>query len=493
MKTVVIGAGIGGLTTACLLASKGHQVTLLEKNATPGGKMNERVLDGYRFDTGPSLLTMPFVLEEIFAECGKNLGDYVELIPISPLCRYNWMDGTRMDCFPNLPETLREIQRIAPDDCEAYVRFLGYSADIYKKTSDTFLFNPLNRLSDLKSLKKSDFFKIDAFPTVSTRVDKFFKSEYLRQVFKRFTTYNGSSPFIAPATLNVIAYVELCLGGYYVKGGMYRIARALEQMAVGSGVEIRYGATVSSIKASNEKAQSILLESGEEISTSAVFSNADSTYTYTELLDDKSVPKRHRQRFLNIEPSCSGFVMLLGTDRKFGQLTHHNIFFSNDYDREFREIFMRKSLPQDPTIYIANTSEADPDHAPPGGSNLFVLVNAPYLTDTVEWAPELTEEYGDLIIKKLEKCGLDGLRDSIKVREHITPQDFYELYLTNKGSIYGTSSNHTLSAFMRPRNKSPFLNNLYLMGGSTHPGGGIPLVMLSAKNAVSLFLRDVGE
>lgn len=486
----VIGAGIGGLTAAARLAADGHRVTVWEKNNVPGGKMNQVEKGGYRFDTGPSLFTMPFVLEELFSHCGRNVHDYLDIRPVEPLCRYYWQDGTRFDASVNLQKTLEQLEHIAPEDTEAYIKFLGYAADLYQKTADTFIMNPLQTMRDLKSLKKSDVFRIDAFPTVSTRVNRSFKSPYLRQVFKRFATYNGSSPYLAPATINVIAYVELCTGGYYVKGGLYQIALALQKLCNELGVHIEYGREVRQITTGHGAVQGVKFYDGASEKVDLLFSNSDATFTYTHLLPEGTLKKRQKQRIDNIEPSCSGFVMLLGTDRKFEKLGHHNIFFSRDYEKEFNEIFQQKILPEDPTIYVANTSFSDAGHAPEGGSNLFILINAPYLSEQLSWDEARAREYGNLIIHKLEKQGLEGLSESIQVREHITPQEFYDVYRSNRGSIYGTSSNQQLSAFLRPRNKSPYLENLYLVGGSTHPGGGIPLVMMSARHAVTIFARE---
>ncbi|MFW6348491.1 MAG: phytoene desaturase family protein, partial [Cyclonatronaceae bacterium] len=329
------------------------------------------------------------------------------------------------------------------------------------------------------------------FPTVSTRVNRSFKSPYLRQVFKRFATYNGSSPYLAPATINVIAYIELCTGGYYVKGGLYQIALALQKLCTELGVELHFNKEISRIIVENGAARGVTFCDDEApAATDVLFSNSDATFTYTQLLPEGTLKKRQKQRIANIEPSCSGFVLLLGTNRKFEKLGHHNIFFSRDYEKEFNEIFQRRMLPEDPTIYVANTSYSDPDHAPEGGSNLFILINAPYLSDNLKWDDARAREYGNLIIHKLEKQGLEGLSESIQVREHITPQQFYDLYRSNRGSIYGTSSNQQLSAFLRPRNKSSYIDDLYMVGGSTHPGGGIALVMMSARHAVTIFNRE---
>lgn len=484
---VIIGAGIGGLSAACLLASRGHSVTVLERNSGVGGKMNEIVRDGFRFDTGPSLLTMTHIADRLFRECGFDREEHLTFLPLEPICRYQYADGTVFDCYDDEERTLAEISKFAPEDVDAYNRFLNYSEELYRKTADAFIYNPLYDISDLKKLDLLSFFGIDAFTTVSKRVDTYFKSEYLRSFFKRFTTYNGSSPYQAPATLNVIPHVELNMGGYYVDGGMYRIAERLLYMATELGVDIRYGCHVNRIYTNNGRVQGITGSCGR-LDADIVVANSDATETISELLDNESVGKARRERARQVEPSCSGFVLMLGIDKTYEQLRHHNIFFSSDYEREFRDIFRYQVFPDDPTIYIANTSYTNPAHAIEGGSNLFVLINAPYLDDNVDNETDL-DAYEEHVLDQLEQRGLERLRSHIKVKERITPEDFYTLYLSNKGSIYGTSSNKKTSAFVRPRNKMRKIDGLYFVGGSVHPGGGVPLVMQSAFNAAELIER----
>ena len=228
-KVTIIGAGLGGLAAASLLSARGHNVTVFEKNAAPGGKMNQVEKNGYRFDTGPSLLTMPFILEKLFSNCGETMEEYITLTELEPLCRYFYSDGTIFDNYSDPVRSLRQIQKFAPEDAEAYQQFLKYAEDLYNRTADAFLFNPLYSLSDLKQLNFRDFLQIDAFSTVSKKVDEYFSSDYLQKFFKRFTTYNGSSPYQAPATLNIIPYVELSLGGYYLDGGMYSLIKHLNR------------------------------------------------------------------------------------------------------------------------------------------------------------------------------------------------------------------------------------------------------------------------
>jgi phytoene desaturase len=488
-KAIVIGAGIGGLAAASLLTVRGYRVEVFEKNGTPGGKM-QQVSDGpYRFDTGPSLFTMPFILERLFDECGRNMGDYLKISEPNPLCRYFFKDGTQFDSYSNREDALKEVKRIAPEDENSYSEFLERAEDIYRKTSDAFIFNPLFELRDLKSLNLIDFLDIDAFSTVSAVVDDYFQSPYLRQFFKRFTTYNGSSPYQAPATLNVIPHVELNQGGYYVSGGLYRIAESLEKLARELGVHFHYNSSVRRILTDSGGAAGIQTSDNSEYAADVVVANSDATDTLLHLLPTDSISALKRRQQAKIEPSCSGFVLLLGCRRSWTQLKHHNIFFSENYRREFEQIFKEKQMPDDPTIYIANTSHTNPEHAPSGGSNLFILVNAPYLHHTQKW-DKITPEYSGFLIRELEERGLTGLRDSVEFSETINPNDFLERYRSNRGSIYGTASNSRFSAFLRPRNKVRGIDRLYMVGGSTHPGGGIPLVIQSAFNAMQILDRQ---
>ena len=488
MKVAVIGAGIGGLSIAGILASRGHVVEVYEKNETIGGKMNEIRAEGFRFDTGPSLLTMPYLLENFFNECGEDIEDHLELIPLDPVCKYFYQDGIIFNNFEDRQDTMEEIRSFSKDDAESYSEFLDHAADLYEKTADAFIFNPLYSLKDLRKLDLLSFFGIDAFSSVADTVDEKFESEYLRKFFKRFTTYNGSSPYQAPATLNVIPHVELNQGGFYVKGGIYKVAESLYNVAVNNGVSFHFNSPVTSIVVKEGNASGLRVSDGRQINADLVVANSDATETIANLVPDEDIRSSKKSKATSIEPSCSGFVLLLGIDNHYKQLVHHNIFFSEDYEYEFEQIFNQKVMPDDPTIYIANTSFSDPSHAPENGSNLFILVNAPYLSDSYNWDAQ-TVRYGDKIIDELEARGLNGLSDHILYRKHISPKDFYTKYLSNKGSIYGTSSNNLFSAFVRPRNKSRDIGKLYLVGGSTHPGGGIPLVVQSAFNALKLIER----
>lgn len=486
MNITIIGAGIGGLSAACLLAKQGHTVTVLEKNEGIGGKMNQVEQNGYRFDTGPSLFTMPEIFASLFEYCGTTLSEQLELIPLNNNCRYFYQDGTQFNNYSDLDKTLKEVKRIAPEDEQAFVKFLDYAESIYHKTNDAFVLNPLYNLHDLKGLDLFSFFGVDAFTTVSKRVNSYFKSSYLRQFFKRFTTYNGSSPFLAPATLNVIPHIEINQGGYYVKGGLFKVARSLYDLANSLEVNFLFDSEVAQIHILKKKVTGVETKNGKLLDADLVVANSDATETIIELIDKDAISPKKKRKAAQIEPSCSGFVLLLGINKTYDQLIHHNLFFSKNYEREFVQIFTEKMMPDDPTIYVANTSYSDPEHAPEGGSNLFILVNAPYLSNKYDWG---LSDYGDKVIQELENRGLENLSEHIQFRQEITPADFYTKYRSNKGSIYGTSSNNKFSAFIRPRNKSRDIDGLYFVGGSTHPGGGIPLVVQSALNVAGLVER----
>jgi phytoene desaturase len=478
-KVIVIGAGIGGLSAACLMAHQGCDVVILEKNEQVGGKLNEKRLAGFRFDTGPSLMTMPWVVQALFSYCGRDQSDYLDFKPLDSLCTYYFSNGKRFVSYSDQILALEQVRTLAPADAQNYSDFLDYSKKLYELTASTFIYHPLRQWTDLLRLPLSDALKIDAFKTVSQRVDVSFESNHLKQFFKRFATYNGSSPFKSPATLNVIPHIELNTGGFYIKGGMYSLALALKRLAEELGARFEFGSDVERILVDHGKASGVYVN-GAVLEADIVISNSDAYETYLHLIEPAEVSKLTRYITKHAEPSCSGFVLLLGTNKQWSQLDHHTIFFSNDYEHEFHDIFERGSLPDDPTIYISNTSHTDPDHAPEGGSNLFVLVNAPYVRSG--HSPDF-KRYADYIINELERRGLSGLRESIVVQEMITPEDFHSRYKSNKGSIYGTSSNNKFAAFLRPRNRSKSVENVWLTGGSTHPGGGIPLCIISAFHA----------
>jgi phytoene desaturase len=489
MHVIIIGAGLGGLSASIRLAKKGFSVTILEKNENVGGKVNSVESNGYKFDTGASLLTMRHVLEELFEFTERRIEDYLEIIPLDPICRYFWSDETVFDASTDLEKTENEIARLEPRDAGNFRKFLADARRKYEVSEKTFLAYSLNDLPKLlrpKYLK--DLLAISSMRTLDAHVKSYFESPKLQQLFNRFATYNGSSPFQTPATFALIPYVEFGLGAWYARGGMYQIPKALERLAKEFGVEIKTDCTVEKILIENKKAVGVRLENGKILRSDYVVTNADAIETYRSLIDAKERKSFPDQKLEKIEPSCSGFVLLLGTKKQFPQLAHHNIFFSDDYKAEFDQIFKQLKPASNPTIYICATSRTDETQSPEGCENLFVLVNAPYTSVKTNWQVE-AKSYRDLVIKKLEGFGLEDLGKSIEFEQTITPEDFEKKYRANKGSIYGVSSNGIFSAFLRPPNRARDIENLYFVGGATHPGGGIPLVLLSGKFAADLIER----
>jgi phytoene desaturase len=481
---------MGGLATAIRLAAAGYSVEIFEKNERTGGKLNLLEESGFRWDTGPSLITMPFVYQELFKAAGRNFEDYVELVPVEPICRYFYPDAARtvFDASDSIAKMTAEIEKLEPQDIAAYFRFMAYSRRLYDLTAEVFLFRGINAVQDLFRMKPGSTFKIDPFRTVHQAVASFFKDPRLIQLFDRYATYNGSSPYLAPATLNIIPYVELGMGGWYVKGGLYSLAQAYQRLAEELGVTVHAGQdwAIEQILTEGKRVRGVRLKSGAEVKADRVVANTDVAYTYSRLLKELRQPRLNR-----LEPSCSGFVLFLGLNRQYSQLAHHNILFSHDYRQEFADIFERKIPPQDATIYICWTGKTDPQHAPPGKSNLFVLVNAPYLSEAFDWqAPGAVQNYRNLIIKRMEEFGLENLSEAIEVERTMTPFDLSRRYNAERGAIYGLSSNNRFSAFLRPPNRSRRLRGLYFVGGSTHPGGGVPLVTLSARIVADLIEQD---
>ncbi len=494
---LIIGAGLGCLSAACRLAKSGYSVTILEKNDSVGGKVNFLEAKGYKFDTGASLLTMPHVFEELFDFCGRRLEDYLTLERLDPICRYVWSDGTVFDVSQNLEKTESQIAEIAPEDVANFRKYLADSRRKYEIAESTFLAASLNDLPNLLTPKNlPDLLKISSLKTLDQHNSAYFKSPKMRQFFNRFATYNGSSPYKIPATFALIPYAEFGFGAWYARGGIYEIPKALEKLARESGVAFQFETSVKQILIKNGKAVGVKIsveeygEVFEEIlEADIIISNADAIVTYRDLIEESARPSFSDKKLKKREPSSSGFVLLLGVKKQFPQLAHHNIFFSDDYETEFHRIFNLKIFASEPTIYVCASSKSDASQAPEGCENLFVLVNAPYMAEITRWHIEAAP-YRDLIVRKLEDFGFKDLEKNIEFEQIITPEDFERIFNANRGSIYGISSNGIFSAFRRIPNKSKDIENLYFVGGATHPGGGMPLVLLSGKMTSELILKE---
>jgi len=512
-QIIVIGAGIGGLTAAIHLSVQGHHVRVLERQSQVGGKLNQVTLDGFSFDTGPSLITMPSVLRDLFQAAGRCLEDYLDLVPLDITCRYFYSDGLILNAWRDHAKLAAEFARLSQHDGEALWRFLRYGRTLFEAAANPFLYSSLGGPFDVLHTFVGYVLcghlssPVDHTSTWLTRLRAvlaalspatldqcmriFFKDEHLRQLFDRYATYNGSSPYQVAAVYSIIPYVEMMEGGWYPQGGVYTVARALERVAGELDVYIETNCNVRRILVERGRASGVVLDDGRVLRSDKVVANSDVVTTHRELLSPAVSKKRYLRRFERLEPSCSGFVLLLGTKKRYPQLAHHNIFFSGNYHAEFEDLFVYRRPLRNPTIYVCATTRTDPSQAPVGCENLFVLVNAPYLTTESNWrrdAPAYRDHILDLLAS-YKQIDLTDLRKYIVCEAILTPEDFKRLYGANAGSIYGLSSNARLAPFTRPGNRSKAIRSLYFVGGSTHPGGGVPLVMLSGKIAAGL----VGE
>ncbi len=491
----IIGGGIAGLSAAIRLAAAGKPVTVFEQNQDVGGKMHQIQSGGYRWDTGPSVITMRHVFESLFAAAGRKIDDYLTLLPVEPLTRYFYPDGTVLDASRDLARMAEQIARIGGErDVEGYLAYLAYAARIHRVTGGKFIYNDPPTFGQLARTPIRDIPAVDPLRTMSGAINSFVKSPKLRQLLGRFATYVGASPYLAPATLNVIAHVELTGGVWYPQGGVYQIAAAFKRLALELGVELRTETRVESIRVKDGVVQGVMLASGEFVALDAVIANTDVASVYETLLPH--LPAAEKTRRARVDPSCSGFILLLGVENVHERLAHHNIFFSDDYRREFDDIFVRELPPDDPTIYVAITSKTDPDHAPSGCENWFVLVNAPALSvngrgASAAWWESHAAAYADRVLERLAAHGVD-VRGKIQHQQIITPHDLERLTGARRGALYGASSNDRLSALRRPHNRASGIKRLYFAGGTTHPGGGVPMVTLSGAVAARYVLQDLG-
>ncbi|MCX7735388.1 MAG: phytoene desaturase family protein [Candidatus Kapabacteria bacterium] len=479
----IIGAGLGGLSAAIYLANAGFNVKIFEKNDKFGGKLSYIHQDGYYFDIGPTLLTMPFVVEHLFETVGEKFNEYLDIIKIEPACRNFFSDGTYLDTSSDLSIMKSELNKIYPSAATDYENFLHYSKKLYDNTADIFLFEPFQEIRYLlkkRSIPIQRVFHLDAFRTINETNRSFFQDDRLVQLFNRFATYNGSSPYLAPATLNVIPYVEYGLGAYYIKGGMYKLVEALQNLAMKLGVEINLNCEIKEILIEKKVAKGISY-SGKKEYFDYIICNSDVVQTFNSLINGF---EKEKEKLNKLEPSLSGMLFLWGVKGKTDLLKHHNVFFSDDYFKEFKQIFDEQKAPDDPTIYISISSKSNPEHSPSNSENWYVLLNMPYLNPSQNWDFEV-KKMRLTILNKLKKFGLD-IENKIEFERVLAPKEFYDLYRSNKGSIYGISSNSRMTAFKRPANRNRSIKNLYFATGSAHPGGGIPLAILSGKHCSDL-------
>jgi phytoene desaturase len=494
-SVIVVGAGLGGLATAARLAVKGHTVTILEQASTPGGKLALYERDGFVFDTGPSLFTLPAVYRDLFLKTGASFEESVDLQPLDPAYGYHFADGSSV-----------VVPGVDPARCaKAFGDAFGGSAEsdwralidraghMWRITREPFLQSPLQGWRTLVGLAKDPADVRTVAPRTSLRDlgREYLHDWRLRQVLDRYATYSGSDPRRAPAVLATIPYVEQTFGAWHIGGGVGTLAGVLARRCVDRGVQVRLGADVTGIEVVDGRVSGVRLQTGEFLPADIVVSNVDARELYGGLVDDRRATKVGRD-LAKVPPSLSGFVILLALRGRTPGLQHHNVWFPDNYDDEFDALFGKTALPVDePAIYVC--SPDDPHMRPSDDAeSWFILINAPRHGDgsdrTVNWdEPGRSEAYADHILERLAGRGMD-VRDRVVWRETRTPADLARATRAPGGSIYGTSSNGARAAFQRPANQSP-VAGLYLVGGSAHPGGGLPLVGMGAEIVANLVGR----
>ena len=486
-RVAVIGAGMGGMCTAARLARAGYEVTVFEASDRHGGKCRTEWIGNYAFDTGPSLLTLPAVYRDFFQRTGDVMGRVVELQAVSPSFDYRFADGSAVR-FANLSrkETLSAIETsFGSSSAQEWDQIMLQAEAMWDVSREPFIESELR--SVLSLLKRPTLLRdIRIIAPWKSLRDLKLKDQRLRKILDRYATYSGSDPRVAPAVLASIAFVEEAFGAWHIKGGVGKLADAVYQRCLDRGVKFEFNVSVSQIDHDGASTTGITLADNRKIDSSIVVANADATAVYNKLITGKVKKiRKERSNLAKADPSLAGFSLLLGlrpSERETG-LSHHNIFFPENYDAEFVDIFDRKQPVADPTIYLcAPRDESMVKH--PGHEAWFVLVNAPRhdqsRADGFDWNdPDFNHKYAMQIIDSLESRGI-SIRDRLEVLEIRTPADLERTVAAPGGAIYGTSSNGARSAFMRAKNRSP-LKGLYCVGGSAHPGGGLPLVGLSAE------------
>jgi phytoene desaturase len=479
-KAIIIGAGIAGIATAIRLTVKGYQVEVFEANSYPGGKLSAFEQDGYRFDAGPSLFTMPQYVDELFTLAGKNPADYFRYHKLDVVCKYFYPDGTRINAYANVGKFAAELKQRTGEPEANIEKYYRNSGNIYSITNYVFLEQSLHRWQTywsshtLKSILK--LFQIDAMRTMHKANESFFADRRLVQFYDRYATYNGSNPYRAPATLNVIPHLEQHYGAYFPEGGMYSITDSLVKLAESLGVLFHYNSPVSEIVVDKNKATGILVNGGL-ISADVVVSNMDVWFTYRKLLSQH--PELFPEKILRQERSSSALIFYWGISRQFAELDLHNIFFSSNYEAEFDAIWNRQSIYHDPTVYLNISSKHQSGDAPAGCENWFAMINVP-ANNGQDW-DMLIADARHHIIKKISAILGVNIAGLIVSESILDPRTIESKTSSYQGSLYGTSSNSQFAAFLRHANRSAKIKNLYFCGGSVHPGGGIPLALLSAK------------
>ncbi len=486
---IVVGGGLGGMSAALSLSAEGADVTIIEKNDHLGGKLNTLEKDGFSFDLGPSILTMPHLFERLFERHGRQFRDYVDIVPVRPHWRNFFTDGTRLDLKAD-PDEMNEESALDASDVEALKRFLNYARRTYRFSEKTFFerqserkLHTLKYYNPLRIIKDSDLFR-----TLHEGVRRYVDNPYLAKTLDFFIKYVGSSPYDAPAVLNLLPYIQWEFDLWYVEGGMQNLGLGMERLINEAGIDVRKGRTVTEVEREGETLRAVILDDGTKLEGDLVVSNMEVIPFYEKVSKEPDARiEPYRKKY---GPSCSGFALHLGVKGTYEQLAHHNVFHAEDARAHFDTIFHEGRLPKDPTIYLVAPMKTDPAQGPEGHEIIKILPHIPHLDSENPFTENEYTDFRERVLDKLERMGLKDLRKRIVTEELWTPATIEETYLSNRGSIYGVVSDKKLNMGFKTPKRSEFYRNLYFAGGSVNPGGGMPMVTLSGMQVSDRIRKD---
>jgi diapolycopene oxygenase len=478
-QVIVIGSGLGGLSAAISLAQEGYAVTIHEKNLRIGGKLNVLREHGFSFDLGPSILTLPHIFGRLFERSGRKMSDYIPIRPLRPHWRNFFEDGKVVDLYPEPDRMADEALKVGEDPVNVQ-RFLKYSADLYDLVNAGYFEQGLDTSKEFgRFYGLWKFSKFDLFRTMHGGVKRFLKTRYMQDIFDYFIKYVGSSAYHSPAFMNCLPTIQFRYDLWYVEGGLYNIALGLQRLMDELGIIVHLDSEVVEVRKNGGHVTGLVTKDGQFHSAHIIVSNMEVIPAYERLLRED---KDFMHTLEKLEPSCSGLVLELGLDCKYPQLAHHNFFFSDDQREHFNTVFRKRQLPPDPTIYLVAASKTDPSVAPPGCDCLKILPHIPHIDDEHPLTREDYLVFKERVLNKLERMGLKDLRKHVVFEHCWTPLDIREQYYSNKGSIYGVVSDRFKNlAFKAPKQSTKY-PNLFFVGGSVNPGGGMPMVVLCGQN-----------
>ena len=481
---VIVGAGLAGLSAALRLAGAGRKVTVLERESVPGGRNGLLKKDGYSFDTGPSVLTMPSLINDAFNCVGEDMKDWLELTPLTPLYRAFYADGSQLDVHADTNEMEAEIAKhISSTEAAGYRRYVEFVTKLYKYEMNDFIDRNIDSPLNLLTPNLARLIALGGFRRLSPKVNQFMKDPRLQKVYSFQAMYAGVSPQQALAIYAVIAYMDSVNGVFFPKGGMHAVPRALAAAAQKHGVVFKYNTSVTNVEVSNGRAKAVITESGERYECDAVILNPDLPVAYRELLGKSPVSIKR----LKYSPSC--VTLLIGSSKKYDFAAHHNIHFGHSWDGVFDELIKKKQLMSDPSILVTIPTHDDPNLAPPGKHSYYVLFPTPNLDSNIDWTKQ-AGPYRDQMIKTIEERGYTGFGDSIETEVMTTPLDW-----KNQGMEMGApfASAHTFfqTGPFRPRNMAQGIENVVFAGSGTQPGVGVPMVLISGRLAAERIVGPV--